>query len=65
MPLQTRVCMQPNHRQEIALERIEFAIETLACTLITYGGSNDTTKLAIGAVRKAVAPVLTNILAAE
>ena len=56
---------EPNHRQEMALERIEFAVSELASVLLSHCRSHAATGLAITDVRKAIAPVLTNILSEE
>ena len=56
---------EPNHRQEIALDRIELAVVELASVLLASCRSHDATGSAIAEIRKAVAPVLVDILSTE
>jgi hypothetical protein len=56
---------EPNHRQEIALQRIEFAVSELASVMISCGPTHEVLRSAIAGVRNAVAPVLARILAEE
>jgi hypothetical protein len=54
---------EPNHRQELALERVEFAVEELATVLLSHCRAHGLANVAIGDIRKAVRPVLVDILA--
>jgi hypothetical protein len=67
MPLPDRATAltELNHRQEIAIERIEYAVSELATALLTYSGSNDATQSAIAQVRAAVGPAIAGILSRE
>ena len=56
---------EPNHRQEMALERIEFAVGELATVLLSLCRSPGAAGAAITDVRKAVHPVLADILAEQ
>jgi hypothetical protein len=56
---------EPNHRQELALERIDFAMGELASVLLSCCRSHDAAGAAIRNVRRAVAPVIADILAAD
>ena len=55
--------IEPNHRQELALERVEFAVEELATVLLSHCRAHGVANVAIGDIRKAVTPVLVDILA--
>ena len=55
--------VEPNHRQELALERVEFAVEELATVLLSHCRAHGVANVAIGDIRKAVTPVLVDILA--
>ena len=57
--------LEPNHRQELALERIEFAVGELATVVLSITRSHDAAQGAIAAVRKAVVPVVADILATD
>jgi hypothetical protein len=52
---------EPNHRQHLALERIEFAVGELATIMLSCCRDHD----AIRDVRKVVAPVVADILSEE
>lgn len=54
---------EPNHRQRLALERIDFAVGELATTLLSCCSSHDMTDAALREIRKAVAPIVREILA--
>jgi hypothetical protein len=54
---------EPNHRQELALERVEFAVEELATVLLSHCRAHGVANVAIGDIRRAVTPVLVDILA--
>jgi hypothetical protein len=56
---------EPNHRQQLALDRIEFAVGELATTLLSSCQSRGAATEAIHDVRRSVARVITEILAAE
>ena len=60
-----RIALEPNHRQQMALERIEFAIGEIATVLLSSCPSRDAAAAAIRDVRHAVAPIVADILAAE
>ncbi len=53
---------EPNRRQQLALERIDFAVSELATILLSTCGSDDIARASICAVRRAVTPVVTRIL---
>ena len=59
------VNVEPNHRQELAVERVEFAVGELATVLLSHCRSHGLANVAIGDIRKAVTPVLVNILAVD
>jgi hypothetical protein len=65
IPYPTVAHLEPNHRQEMALERIELAVAELASVLLASCRSHGTSGAAISGIRKAVAPVLADILAEE
>jgi hypothetical protein len=56
---------EPNRRQELALGRIERAVGELATVLLSSSVSNDVSRAAVRDVRKAVAPVLADVLSAD
>ena len=56
---------EPNRRQEMALERIEFAIGALATVLLANCRSRGAAGTAITELRRAVAPALADILSEE
>lgn len=62
LPYRNAESSEPNHRQEMALERIEFAVGELATVLLSYCGSQAAAAAAITDVRKALAPALAEIL---
>lgn len=67
MPLPDRATAltELNHRQEVAIERIEFAVSELATALLTYAGSKEAAQTAISQVRAAVAPAIAGIVSRE
>ncbi len=67
MPLSSRAAAlsQPNHRQEIAIGRVEFAINELATVLMSCAGSNAAAQAAVAKIRAAVAPVIAGILSCD
>jgi len=56
---------EPNHRQEMALERIELAVAELASVLLSSSRSHGASGAAITDIRRAVAPVVAGILSDE
>ncbi len=52
---------EPNQRQRMALERIEFAIGELATALLSCARSRATAHQAIQSIRQAMAPVVAEI----
>jgi hypothetical protein len=56
---------EPNHRQEMALERIELAVSELASVLLSNSRSHGASGAAITDIRRAVAPVLAGILSED
>lgn len=59
------IAAEPNHRQQLALDRIEFAVGELATTLLSCGSSPSAAEQTIRDIRKAVGPLLSEILAVE
>jgi hypothetical protein len=64
-PGRSRNPAKPNHRQQLALERIEFAVSELTTVLLSSCQSRARACEAIQSIRRAVAPVLAAILEAE
>jgi len=56
---------EPNHRQQMALERIEYAVSELSSVLLANCRTRGATHAAIGAVRRAVKPIIAEILSAD
>ena len=56
---------EPNHRQQLALDRIEFAVGELSTVLLSSCQSRGAAAVAIQDVRHAVARVIAEILVAE
>ena len=56
---------EPNHRQQLALDRIEFAVGQLTTVLLSSCQSRGTAAEAIQGIRQSVARVITEMLAAE
>ena len=56
---------EPNHRQRLALDRIEFAVGELATVLLSSCQSRSAATEAIQDIRRSVAQVINDILAAE
>jgi hypothetical protein len=52
---------EPNHRQRLALERIEFAVGELATVLLSCGQSRTTANEAIQSIRQSVAVVIAEV----
>jgi len=65
LPKPAAALSQPNHGQEMAMHRIEFAINELATVLMSCAGSKEAAQTAIANVRAAVAPVITGILSRD
>jgi hypothetical protein len=59
------MCLDPNHRQQLALDRVEFAIDELASVLLASCREPGVAGAAIHDVRRAVAPILADILTAD
>jgi hypothetical protein len=57
--------VEMNHRQQLALDRIEFAVSELATVLLSSCRSHEATTAAISDIRRGVAPVVADILAAD
>jgi len=53
---------EPNHRQALALERVEIAVGELATVLLASSRCQDAATAAIRAVRKATAPIIADIM---
>jgi len=56
---------EPNHRQQIALERIEFAVAEMSTVLLSSSASREAATNAIRDIRRAVAQIVSGILADE
>ena len=56
---------EPNHRQRLALDRIEFAVGELATVLLSSCQSRGAATEAIQDIRRSVARVITEMLAAD
>lgn len=64
MPLSSDLVapLEWNHRQQMAVDRIELAMGELASVLLSCGKPDGTATTAIGQIRAAVAPVVAGIL---
>jgi hypothetical protein len=51
-----------NHRQQLALDRVELAVGELSSVLLSCCSEQAVSRAAMGDIRKAVAPVLDDIL---
>jgi hypothetical protein len=59
-------CVEPNRRQQLALERIEIAVSELATVVVLSScRASGVARTAMHDVRRAVAPILADILAAD
>ena len=58
-------CLVPNHRQQLAVERVEFAVGELATTLLSCCVSPGVAEEAARDVRRVVAAAIADILAAD
>ena len=58
-------CVEPNRRQQLALERIEIAVSELATVVLSSCRASGVARTAMHDVRRAVAPILADILAAD
>jgi hypothetical protein len=56
---------EPNRRQKLALDRLEFAVSELATVVLSTCRSDDLARAALRDVRKAVTPVLADILTVD
>jgi hypothetical protein len=56
---------EPNHRQQLALDRIEFAVGELSTVLLSSCRSNGAATDAIRDIRQSVARVISEMLTAE
>lgn len=54
-----------NHRQELALERIEFAVGELASVLLANCRASGVAEATIREIRRVVAPVVSDVLSTE
>jgi hypothetical protein len=58
-------CLVPNHRQQLAVERLDFAVGELASTLLACCISRAVAEVAIRDVREAVGAAHADILATD
>ena len=56
---------EPNRRQQLALERIDFAVGELASVLLSSCRSGDVARAAVSDIRKAMTPIIADILEGE
>ncbi len=56
---------EPNHRQQLALERIEFAVGELSTVLLSNCRTSAVAQSAMRDVRKAVAAIVADILTSD
>ncbi len=56
---------EPNHRQQLALDRIEFAVGELTTVLLSACQSRGTAAEAIRDIRQSVARVISEVLSVE
>jgi hypothetical protein len=61
----SRTLTEPNHRQRLALDRIEFAVGELATALLSCCRSRTVACEAIQSIRQSVAPIISGILETE
>ena len=54
-----------NHRQELALERIEFAVGELASVLLSNCRTSGVAEAAVREIRRAVSPVVADVLSSD
>lgn len=64
-PNRPSMCLVPNHRQQLAVDRVEFAVGELATTLLSCCVSRAVAEATGRDVRRAVAAALADILAAD
>jgi hypothetical protein len=57
--------IEPNRRQQLALERIEFAVGELATVLLSSCPSQSVADAAVRDIRRAVSPAIREILGAD
>jgi hypothetical protein len=56
---------EPNRRQQLAIERIEFAVGELATVLLSSCPSRSVAIAAVHDIRKAIGPALADILSVD
>jgi len=56
---------EPNRRQQLAIERIEFAVGELATALLSSCPAQSVATAAVRDIRKAIAPALAEILSVD
>lgn len=56
---------EPNRRQQLALDRIDFAVGELATVLLASCRSEEIARAGLRDIRKAVAPILAEILSTD
>jgi hypothetical protein len=56
---------EPNHRQELALERIDLAVDQLASVLLSNCRTNVLANAVIQEIREAVGPIVAEILTTD
>ena len=56
---------EPNRRQQLAVERIDFAVGELATVLLSSCRSEEIARAGLRDIRRAVAPILAEILATD
>ena len=56
---------EPNRRQQLALERIDFAVGELRPCCMSSCRSGDVARAAVSDIRKAMTPILADILEVE
>ncbi len=56
---------EPNHRQRLALDRIEFAVGELATVMLSCCRSRAAAHAAIEGIRQSLAPVISEIITLE
>ncbi len=56
---------EPNRRQQLALDRIEFAMSELATVVLSTCRSDELARATLRDIRRAVTPVLADILSTD
>ena len=54
---------EPNHRQQLALDRIELAVDELASVLLSNCRSNELATATMQKVRQLLGPIIAEVLA--